>query len=199
MDSRESTSSPLRRHLYIGSIRDTGWATARISMRRLPRLLRKRDLVRTESAGWGLGRGEWLSEGSDSASEDPTEPSSPRVLMADSINALGVIKWSLTLWLVSSVSLDKLVLGALLSSKPLYFFIHYLFAGQTASVCSTVTSAFLGCTWHLKFRFVRLHWLAYNTNLNGALTHYSSGQLLFIMSMWLCELRDPSSWESRWL
>jgi di/tricarboxylate transporter len=64
-------------------------------------------------------------------------------------------------------------LGVLQAS---YFFIHYLFASQTGHV-GALYSAFLAM--HLAAGVpgvLAALALAYNTNLFGALTHYSSGQ-----------------------
>lgn len=57
-----------------------------------------------------------------------------------------------------------------------YFFMHYLFASQTAHV-GALYSAFLGMQLAsgVPAQFAALT-LAVNTNLFGALTHYSSGQ-----------------------
>ncbi|KAL4361817.1 hypothetical protein GQ457_04G003640 [Hibiscus cannabinus] len=57
-----------------------------------------------------------------------------------------------------------------------YFFIHYLFASQTGHV-GALYSAFLAM--HLAAGvpgILAALALAYNTNLFGAITHYSSGQ-----------------------
>ncbi|KAI3784434.1 hypothetical protein L1987_43533 [Smallanthus sonchifolius] len=64
----------------------------------------------------------------------------------------------------------------LLILQSVYFFIHYLFAGQTAHV-GALYSAFL--SMHLRAKVpatLSALLLSYNTNLFGALTHCSSGQ-----------------------
>lgn len=96
--------------------------------------------------------------------------------MATQLNALGVIKWmsDVVASFLKSHSISWFWGFVILQAA--YFFIHYLFAGQTAHVAA-LYSAFLGM--HLASEvpglFAALA-LAYNTNLNGALTHYSSGQ-----------------------
>ncbi|GAA0145669.1 hypothetical protein Leryth_013949 [Lithospermum erythrorhizon] len=96
--------------------------------------------------------------------------------MATQLNTLGVIPW-----------LSKSV-GDGLNSRSIswpgsfailqlsYFFIHYLFASQTAHV-SALYTAFLKMQIEAKVPGVLAALgLAYNTNLFGALAHYSSGQ-----------------------
>lgn len=96
--------------------------------------------------------------------------------MATQLTTLGVVPW-----LAKCVAsfLKSLSVGwhlALLLLQAVYFFIHYLFAGQTAHV-GALYSAFL--SMHLTAKVPGLLSalaLAFNTNLFGALTHYSSGQ-----------------------
>lgn len=96
--------------------------------------------------------------------------------MANQLNTLGIVKW-----ISDNVAkgLDKMSMGwagAFFILQLAYFFIHYLFASQTAHV-GALYSAFLGM--HLAAKVpgqLAAMALAYNTNLNGALTHYSSGQ-----------------------
>lgn len=96
--------------------------------------------------------------------------------MATQLTTLGVVPW-----LAKCVAnfLKSLSVGwhlALLLLQAVYFFIHYLFAGQTAHV-GALYSAFL--SMHLTAKVPGLLAalaLAFNTNLFGALTHYSSGQ-----------------------
>ncbi|KAD3338593.1 hypothetical protein R6Q59_026588 [Mikania micrantha] len=96
--------------------------------------------------------------------------------MATQLTVLGVVPW---LSKCVASFLKSLSVGwplALLILQSVYFFIHYLFASQTAHV-GALYSAFL--SMHLTAKvpgaFSALL-LAYNTNLFGALTHYSSGQ-----------------------
>ncbi|XP_071701808.1 dicarboxylate transporter 2.1, chloroplastic-like [Rutidosis leptorrhynchoides] len=96
--------------------------------------------------------------------------------MASQLTTLGVVPW-----LSKCVAnfLKSLSIGwqiELLILQAVYFFIHYLFAGQTAHV-GALYSAFL--SMHLSAKVpgvLSALVLAYNTNLFGALTHYSSGQ-----------------------
>ncbi|KVI03178.1 dicarboxylate transporter 2.1, chloroplastic-like [Cynara cardunculus var. scolymus] len=96
--------------------------------------------------------------------------------MATQLTVLGVVPWIST---CVANFLKSLSVGwqlALLLLQAVYFFIHYLFAGQTAHV-GALYSAFL--SMHLTSKVpgsLSALALAYNTNLFGALTHYSSGQ-----------------------
>lgn len=96
--------------------------------------------------------------------------------MAAQLTTLGIVSW-----ISNGVakSLKSLSLGwpaAFFILQAAYFFVHYLFASQTAHV-GALYSAFLGM--HLAAKVPGLLAalaLSYNTNLFGALTHYSSGQ-----------------------
>ncbi|KAL7598105.1 dicarboxylate transporter 2.1, chloroplastic [Lactuca sativa] len=96
--------------------------------------------------------------------------------MATQLTDLGVVPWMST---CVANFLKSLSVGwhlALLLLQAVYFFIHYLFAGQTAHV-GALYSAFLSMHLTAKVpRTLSALTLAYNTNLFGALTHYSSGQ-----------------------
>ncbi|KAJ9564653.1 hypothetical protein OSB04_000619 [Centaurea solstitialis] len=91
--------------------------------------------------------------------------------MATQLTVLGVVPWIATC--VADI-LKSLSVGwhlALLLLQAVYFFIHYLFAGQTAHV-GALYSAFL--SMHLTAKVpgeLAALALAYNTNLFGALTH----------------------------
>ncbi|XP_057491989.1 dicarboxylate transporter 2.1, chloroplastic-like [Actinidia eriantha] len=96
--------------------------------------------------------------------------------MATQLTTLGIVPW------ISdgvAKSLKSLSLGwpaAFVILQAAYFFIHYLFASQTAHV-GALYSAFLGMQLAAKVpSLLAALALAYNTNLFGALTHYSSGQ-----------------------
>lgn len=96
--------------------------------------------------------------------------------MAAQLTTLGIIPWmsKCVAQFLKSLSLNWF--GAFSLLQLAYFFIHYLFAGQTAQV-GALYSAFLAM--HLASKVPGLLSalaLAYNTNLFGALTHYSSGQ-----------------------
>ncbi|KAL0350107.1 UNVERIFIED_CONTAM: Dicarboxylate transporter 2, chloroplastic [Sesamum radiatum] len=96
--------------------------------------------------------------------------------MATQLTALGVIPWMSKCVADFLKSLSLSWFGAFSILQISYFFIHYLFASQTAHV-GALYSAFLGM--HLASKVPDLLAalaLAYNTNLFGALTHYSSGQ-----------------------
>ncbi|KAG5254246.1 oxoglutarate-malate-translocase family protein [Salix suchowensis] len=96
--------------------------------------------------------------------------------MAGQLTNLGVISWmsGCVATNLQSLSLSwPAAFGVLQAS---YFFIHYLFAGQVGHV-GALYSAFLAM--HLAAGVpgtLAALALAYNTNLFGALTHYSSGQ-----------------------
>ncbi|KAJ9705761.1 hypothetical protein PVL29_003725 [Vitis rotundifolia] len=96
--------------------------------------------------------------------------------MAGQLTNLGIVAWmsSCVANLLQSFSLSwPAAFGVLQAS---YFFIHYLFASQTGHV-GALYSAFLAM--HVAAgvpRVLAALTLAYNTNLFGALTHYSSGQ-----------------------
>ncbi|CAL5323792.1 hypothetical protein CsSME_00002608 [Camellia sinensis var. sinensis] len=96
--------------------------------------------------------------------------------MAGQLTTLGVVTWISdgVAKLLKSFSLGWPAAFGILQAA--YFFIHYLFASQTAHV-GALYSAFLAM--HLAAKVPGLLAalaLAYNTNLFGALTHYSSGQ-----------------------
>lgn len=96
--------------------------------------------------------------------------------MAGQLTNLGIVTWmsSCVANLLQSFSLSwPAAFGVLQAS---YFFIHYLFASQTGHV-GALYSAFLAM--HVAAGVpgvLAALTLAYNTNLFGALTHYSSGQ-----------------------
>lgn len=96
--------------------------------------------------------------------------------MANQLTTLGVVAWM-------SKRVEKFLHHFSLSSisafcvlQVSYFFIHYLFASQTAHVAA-LYSAFLAM--HLAANVpgtLAALSLGYNTDLNAGLTHYSSGQ-----------------------
>lgn len=96
--------------------------------------------------------------------------------MAGQLTNLGIVTWmsNCVANLLQSFSLSwPAAFGVLQAS---YFFIHYLFASQTGHV-GALYSAFLAM--HVAAGVpgvLAALTLAYNTNLFGALTHYSSGQ-----------------------
>lgn len=96
--------------------------------------------------------------------------------MASQLTSLGIVQWmsdSVAKALFSFSLSWPAALGILQAS---YFLIHYLFASQTGHV-GALYSAFLAM--HIAAGVpgvLAALALAYNTNLFGALTHYSSGQ-----------------------
>ncbi|GLT64740.1 hypothetical protein SLA2020_372140 [Shorea laevis] len=96
--------------------------------------------------------------------------------MAGQLTNLGVVTWMSDCVgkLLQTLSLSWPAAFGVLQAA--YFFIHYLFASQTGHV-GALYSAFLAM--HLAAGVpgvLAALALAYNTNLFGALTHYSSGQ-----------------------
>ena len=96
--------------------------------------------------------------------------------MAGQLTNLGIVTWmsSCVAKFLQSFSLSWPAAFAVLQAS--YFFIHYLFASQTGHV-GALYSAFLAM--HLAAGVpgvLAALALAYNTNLFGAITHYSSGQ-----------------------
>jgi len=96
--------------------------------------------------------------------------------MAAQLTNLGIVSWmsSCVAKLLQSFSLSWLAAFCVLEAS--YFLIHYLFASQTGHV-GALYSAFLAM--HVAAgvpRALSALALAFNTNLFGALTHYSSGQ-----------------------
>ncbi|KAF8091239.1 hypothetical protein N665_0451s0051 [Sinapis alba] len=96
--------------------------------------------------------------------------------MAGQLTNLGVVTWmsDCVAKVLQSLSLSWPAAFGLLQAG--YFFIHYLFASQTGHV-GALFSAFLAMNIAAGVPGVLAALaLAYNTNLFGALTHYSSGQ-----------------------
>lgn len=96
--------------------------------------------------------------------------------MAAQLTTLGIVSW-----ISDGVAkyLKSHSLGwpaAFFILQAAYFFVHYLFASQTAHVAA-LYSAFLGMQLAANVPgLLAALALAYNTNLFGALTHYSSAQ-----------------------
>lgn len=96
--------------------------------------------------------------------------------LASQLTKLGIIPWMSDVVAKSLKSHSLSWPAAFFILQITYFFIHYLFASQTAHV-GALYSAFLGM--HLASKVPPLLAalaLAFNTNLFGSLTHYSSGQ-----------------------
>ncbi|CAL5358301.1 hypothetical protein CsSME_00048156 [Camellia sinensis var. sinensis] len=96
--------------------------------------------------------------------------------MAGQLTNLGIVKWMSDYVALSLQSFSLSWPAAFAVLQAAYFLIHYLFASQTGHV-GALYSAFLAM--HLASGVpgvLAALALAYNTNLFGALTHYSSGQ-----------------------
>ncbi|CAL9753179.1 unnamed protein product [Musa acuminata subsp. burmannicoides] len=110
--------------------------------------------------------------------------------MASQLTNLGIVTWmSNCVGQVSSVFSFSWP-AALSVLQASYFLIHYLFASQTAHV-GALYSAFLAM--HLAAGVpgaLAALALAYNTNLFGSLTHYSSGQAAVYYGAGYVELPD---------
>lgn len=121
--------------------------------------------------------------------------------MASQLTNLGIVSWmsNCVAKILKSFSLSWPAAFGILQAA--YFLIHYLFASQTGHV-GALYSAFLAM--HLVSGVpgvLAALALAYNTNLFGALTHYSSGQAavyfggqfiitLFYLSLFLFSLHS---------
>ncbi|KAK4802565.1 hypothetical protein SAY86_000768 [Trapa natans] len=96
--------------------------------------------------------------------------------MASQLTNLGIVAWLSSCVANSLQSLSLTWPIAFVVLEVVYFFIHYLFASQTGQV-GALYSAFLAMHVAAGVPSVLAALaLAYNTNLFGALTHYSSGQ-----------------------
>ncbi|XP_052205975.1 dicarboxylate transporter 2.1, chloroplastic-like [Diospyros lotus] len=96
--------------------------------------------------------------------------------MAGQLTNLGIVTWMSDCVAKSLQSFSLSWPAAFIVLQAAYFLIHYLFASQTGHV-GALYSAFLAM--HLASGVpgvLAALALAYNTNLFGALTHYSSGQ-----------------------
>ncbi|CAN6821952.1 unnamed protein product [Brassica oleracea var. botrytis] len=96
--------------------------------------------------------------------------------MAGQLTNLGVVSWMSDCVAKALQSLSLSWPAAFCLLQAAYFFIHYLFASQTGHV-GALFSAFLAMNIAAGVPGILAALaLAYNTNLFGALTHYSSGQ-----------------------
>ncbi|KAK9110750.1 hypothetical protein Sjap_018810 [Stephania japonica] len=110
--------------------------------------------------------------------------------MAGQLTNLGIVTWmsGCVAKILHSLSLSWP--SAFVVLQAAYFFIHYLFASQTGHV-GALYSAFLAM--HLASGVpgtLAALALAFNTNLFGALTHYSSGQAAVYYGAGYVELPD---------
>lgn len=96
--------------------------------------------------------------------------------MASQLTNLGIVKWMSDCVAKSLQSYSLSWPAAFLVLQASYFLIHYLFASQTGHV-GALFSAFLAMNLASGVPGILAALaLAFNTNLFGALTHYSSGQ-----------------------
>ncbi|XP_078162638.1 dicarboxylate transporter 2.1, chloroplastic isoform X1 [Carex rostrata] len=110
--------------------------------------------------------------------------------MAGQLTNLGLVSWmsSCVAKFLASFSLSWPAAFGMLQAS--YFFLHYVFASQTGHV-GALYSAFLAM--HLASGVpgvLSALALAFNTNLFGALTHYSSGQAAVYFGAGYVELPD---------
>lgn len=110
--------------------------------------------------------------------------------MASQLTNLGIVQWmsGCVAKSLASFSLSWPAAFGILQAS--YFLIHYLFASQTGHV-GALYSAFLAM--HLAAGVpgvLAALALAYNTNLFGAITHYSSGQAAVYYGVGFVELPD---------
>lgn len=96
--------------------------------------------------------------------------------MASQLTNLGIVSWMSGCVAESLKAMNLSWPAAFALLQAAYFFVHYLFASQTGHV-GALYSAFLAMNLAsgVPGTLAALA-LAYNTNLFGALTHYSSGQ-----------------------
>lgn len=110
--------------------------------------------------------------------------------MAGQLTNLGIVGWMSNCVAKSLQSLSLSWPAAFGVLQAAYFFSHYLFASQTGHV-GALYSAFLAM--HLASgvpAVLAALALAYNTNLFGALTHYSSGQAAVYFGAGYIDLPD---------
>nr|XP_009381488.1 PREDICTED: dicarboxylate transporter 2.1, chloroplastic-like isoform X3 [Musa acuminata subsp. malaccensis] len=110
--------------------------------------------------------------------------------MAEQLTNLGIVTWMSNCVAESLQHFSLSWPAAFCILQASYFFIHYLFASQTAHV-GALYSAFLAM--HLAAgvpSVLATLALAYNTNLFGALTHYSSGQAAVYFGVGYLDLPD---------
>lgn len=110
--------------------------------------------------------------------------------MASQLTNLGIVTWMSDCVAKSLGSFNLSWPAAFVVLQAAYFLIHYLFASQTGHV-GALYSAFLAMNLAAGVPgVVAALALAYNTNLFGALTHYSSGQAAVYYGAGYVELPD---------
>ncbi|RAL39604.1 hypothetical protein DM860_003137 [Cuscuta australis] len=110
--------------------------------------------------------------------------------MAGQLTDLGIVSWMSNSVAKSLQSLALSWPAAFAVLQASYFCIHYLFASQTGHV-GALYSTFLAMNLAAGVpRVLAALGLAYNTNLFGALTHYSSGQAAVYFGAGYVDLPD---------
>lgn len=110
--------------------------------------------------------------------------------MASQLTNLGIVSWMSDCVANNLRSLSLTWPASLAVLQAAYFFIHYLFASQTGHV-GALYSAFLAMHRAAGVPSVLAALaLGYNTNLFGAITHYSSGQAAVYYGAGYVELPD---------
>ncbi|KAL4301726.1 hypothetical protein GQ457_10G019680 [Hibiscus cannabinus] len=110
--------------------------------------------------------------------------------MAGQLTSVGIVSWMSGCVAKVLLSLSLSWPAAFVVLQASYFFIHYLFASQTGHV-GALYSAFLAMHSAAGVPGVLAALaLAFNTNLFGALTHYSSGQAAVYYGTGYVELPD---------
>ncbi|GFP86781.1 dicarboxylate transporter 2.1 chloroplastic [Phtheirospermum japonicum] len=110
--------------------------------------------------------------------------------MAGQLTNLGIVSWMSNCVAKSLQSLSLSWPASFVVLQAAYFLIHYLFASQTGHV-GALYSAFLAMSLASGVPGVLAALaLAYNTNLFGALTHYSSGQAAVYFGAGYVDLPD---------
>ncbi|KAH7575577.1 hypothetical protein JRO89_XS02G0153600 [Xanthoceras sorbifolium] len=114
--------------------------------------------------------------------------------MAGQLTNLGIVNWISDCVGKSLMSFSLSWPAAFAVLQAAYFFIHYMFASQTGQV-GALYSAFLAMQLAAGVPGVLAALaLAYNTNLFGALTHYSSGQAAVYFGAGYVDLPDVFKW-----
>lgn len=110
--------------------------------------------------------------------------------MASQLTNLGIVSWMSDCVANNLRSLSLTWPASLAVLQAAYFFIHYIFASQTGHV-GALYSAFLAMHRAAGVPSVLAALaLGYNTNLFGAITHYSSGQAAVYYGAGYVELPD---------
>eukprot|EP00897_Mesotaenium_endlicherianum_P008240 jgi/Mesen1/7444/ME000389S06784 len=110
--------------------------------------------------------------------------------MSGQLNALGLVKWMADGVARSLIGPSTPWPVSFLTLQLAYFLSHYLFASQTGHV-GALYSAFLAMNLAASVPgLMAALALAYNTNLFGALTHYSSGQAAVYFGAGYVDLPD---------